>query len=146
MRSYVFAGNFADSRSQRSHSGKATTCLMACGATERWRKPTPSCNGADRSCNITPPRKRADFQHGSSLRKNLRTFKRGKQMNVDSSMCASSGQQTRRLPASIVKAMRQNRCDRLRSRRASERLEPDEGKLSRPVQENSPAQAKRELN
>ena len=31
-----------------------------CGATERWRKPRPPCNEADRSCNITPPRKRAD--------------------------------------------------------------------------------------
>jgi hypothetical protein len=27
-----------------------------------WRKPMPLCNGADRSCNITPPCKRADFQ------------------------------------------------------------------------------------
>jgi len=27
-----------------------------------WRKRMPSCNGADRGCNITPPRKRADFQ------------------------------------------------------------------------------------
>jgi len=27
-----------------------------------WKKRRPSCNGADRSCNITPPCKRADFQ------------------------------------------------------------------------------------
>lgn len=27
-----------------------------------WRKRRPFCNGADRSCNITPPCKRADFQ------------------------------------------------------------------------------------
>jgi hypothetical protein len=27
-----------------------------------WKKPRPFCNGADRSCNITPPCKRADFQ------------------------------------------------------------------------------------
>jgi len=38
---------------------------------ERWRKQTPLCNGVDRSCDITPPRKRADFQQGRSLRENL---------------------------------------------------------------------------
>jgi len=27
-----------------------------------WKKRTPFDNGTDRSCNITPPRKRADFQ------------------------------------------------------------------------------------
>lgn len=27
-----------------------------------WRKRRPFCNGTDRSCNITPPCKRADFQ------------------------------------------------------------------------------------
>ena len=27
-----------------------------------WRKRRPLCNGTDRSCNITPPCKRADFQ------------------------------------------------------------------------------------
>jgi len=27
-----------------------------------WRKRMPPCNRADRSCNITPPRNRADFQ------------------------------------------------------------------------------------
>jgi len=27
-----------------------------------WRKRRSFCNGTDRSCNITPPRKRADFQ------------------------------------------------------------------------------------
>jgi hypothetical protein len=27
-----------------------------------WRKRMPFCNGADRSCNITPLRKQADFQ------------------------------------------------------------------------------------
>jgi hypothetical protein len=27
-----------------------------------WRKRRPLCNGADRSCNITSPCKRADFQ------------------------------------------------------------------------------------
>jgi len=27
-----------------------------------WRKLMPFCNGADRSCNIIPPCKRADFQ------------------------------------------------------------------------------------
>ena len=31
-------------------------------AEERWKKPMPFCNGADRGWNITPPRKRADFQ------------------------------------------------------------------------------------
>ena len=47
-------------------------------AEERWRKPVPPCNGADRSCNITPPRKQADFQQGRALREswwNLSTRK-----------------------------------------------------------------------
>lgn len=40
-------------------------------ATERSRKPKPSGNRTDRSCNFTPPCKRGDFQHGRSLRENL---------------------------------------------------------------------------
>ena len=35
---------------------------MGCRATERWRKRKPPGNGADRSCNLTPPRKRADHE------------------------------------------------------------------------------------
>ena len=54
-----------------SEEGQPQGRLTRCGATERWRKPTPLCNGADRSADITPPRKRADFQHGRSLRENL---------------------------------------------------------------------------
>jgi hypothetical protein len=41
-----------------------------------WRKPKPLCNGADRS-DITPPRKRADFQWVVRDERTRRTFRGG---------------------------------------------------------------------
>ena len=60
-------------------------------------------------------------------------------MNVDHSACASSGKApkserlVRRLQARIVKVTRAIPVDRPCSRGALQWLEPDEGKLSRPV-------------
>jgi len=42
-----------------------------------WKKPRPLCNGADRSCNITPPCKRADFQLVVRDERTGRTFTGG---------------------------------------------------------------------
>ena len=46
-------------------------------AEERWRKPTPSCNGTDRGWNMAPPRKRADFQQVVHHENAGRTFAGG---------------------------------------------------------------------
>jgi hypothetical protein len=43
-----------------------------------WRKPKPLGNRVDRSCNITPPRKRADFQMVRNYENARRTFSRRK--------------------------------------------------------------------
>ncbi len=57
-----------------------------------WKKRRPLCNGADRDCNITPPRKRADFQRVVRDERTRRTFTGGnQQMNAEQSACASSG-------------------------------------------------------
>ena len=42
-----------------------------------WRKQRPFCNGTDRSCNITPPCKRADFQRVVRDERAGRTFTGG---------------------------------------------------------------------
>ena len=43
-------------------------------ANERWKKPKPLGNRADRGWNITLPRKRADFQSVVTDEKASRTF------------------------------------------------------------------------
>ncbi|KAA2442057.1 hypothetical protein EAI27_11615 [Alistipes onderdonkii] len=60
------------------------SCLQAGKPTARnaeWgagmgtqKKRMPSCNGADRSFNVTPPRKRADFCEVTLYKKLCRTF------------------------------------------------------------------------
>ena len=42
-----------------------------------WRKRRPFCNGTDRGCNITSPRKRADFQRVVRHEKTGRTDEGG---------------------------------------------------------------------
>jgi len=42
-----------------------------------WRKRMPLCNGADRSCDITPLRKQADFQQVVVDEKTYRIFEGG---------------------------------------------------------------------
>jgi hypothetical protein len=44
--------------------GAGVAARHAVGAAGKgcWRKRMPFCNGADRSCDITPLRKQADFQ------------------------------------------------------------------------------------
>lgn len=42
-----------------------------------WKKPTPSGNRLDRGCNITLPRKRADFQRVIRDERTRRTFTGG---------------------------------------------------------------------
>jgi hypothetical protein len=45
-------------------SGAGVAARHAAGAAGKgcWRKRMPFCNGADRSCDMTPLRKQADFQ------------------------------------------------------------------------------------
>jgi len=56
-----------------------STVRSAEGVTGRgcWRKPKPPGNQADRGCNITPPRKRADFQRVVHDERAGRTFAGG---------------------------------------------------------------------
>jgi len=42
-----------------------------------WKKRMPLCNGADRSCDITPLRKQADFQQVVVDEKTYRIFEGG---------------------------------------------------------------------
>ncbi len=67
-------------------------------AEERWRKPRPSCNRADRGCRFNSCR--ASGPTSSKVvryERTCRTFVREeKQMNVDLSMCASSGKAAHR--------------------------------------------------
>ena len=54
-----------------SVSARATVGVAGRG---NWKKRMPLCNGADRSCNITPPCKRADFQSVVRDERTNRTF------------------------------------------------------------------------
>ena len=47
------------------------------GQTDRWSKPKPFGNRTDRGWNITPPRKRADFQQVVRYESAGRTFEGG---------------------------------------------------------------------
>ena len=53
-------------------------CAVEVAGEGRWRKRMPSCNGADRSCNVTPLRKQADFQLVVDDERTYRTFAGGK--------------------------------------------------------------------
>lgn len=59
----------------RSHEGAGALARAAVGIAGKgsWRKRTPPCNGADRRCNITLPRKRAHFQSVVRDEKDCRT-------------------------------------------------------------------------
>jgi hypothetical protein len=57
-------------------SASARTTVGVAGR-GNWRKQMPLCNGADRSCNITLPCKRADFQSVVHDERTHRTFTGG---------------------------------------------------------------------
>ena len=63
----------------RPGTGAGASARHADGVAGRgnWKKRTPLGNRADRSCNITPPRKRADFQSVAHDEKAGRTFTGG---------------------------------------------------------------------
>ena len=94
-----------------------------------WRKRMPLCNGADRSCNITPPCKRADFQrviHDEKLaepsqeetaneRRSIRVCilrPSGRWDQIDWTRCE---RQVRRLQARIVKAIQEGRWGKVKA-------------------------------
>ena len=128
-------------------AGRAARLAVGWRAEERWKKPRPSGNGTDRGWNITPPRKRADFQPVVRYESAGRTFPgRKSQMNVEQSTCASSARaqqwdqidwdrcerRVRRLQARIVKATREStRVEPVPRSGALSRLEPYEVRISR---------------
>jgi hypothetical protein len=61
------------------HTGAGESARNAVGMAGRgdWKKRRPLCNGVDRSCNMTLPRKRADFQMVVHDEKTSRTFTGG---------------------------------------------------------------------
>lgn len=63
----------------RPGSGASASARTTAGVAGRgnWKKQTPLCNGADRSCNITSPCKRADFQSVVRDERTYKTFKGG---------------------------------------------------------------------
>jgi hypothetical protein len=83
----VEAGADSFMSSQSNIANPTSRLLLKAGASARntygmagrrcWRKPRPFCNGTDRSCNITPPCKRADFQRVVRDETAGRTFTRG---------------------------------------------------------------------
>jgi hypothetical protein len=58
-------------------AGVIARCAVEVADRGCWIKRRPFCNGADRSCNITPPCKRADFQPVIRDERTRRTFTGG---------------------------------------------------------------------
>ena len=57
-----------------NEAGAPARDTVAMAGKGSWRKQRPPCNGADRSGNITPPRKRADFQQVVRYERTGRTY------------------------------------------------------------------------
>jgi len=76
--SVLFIRNIVNLSSRPSWAG--ATARYADGVSGRgfWRKPMPLCNRADRSCNITPLRKQADFQMVVRYERTCKIFIGGK--------------------------------------------------------------------
>ena len=72
-----FKQNRINPTSRRIPAGVTARCAVEVAGKGGWRKRTPLCNGADRSCNITPLRKQADFQLVVDDEKTSRTFAGG---------------------------------------------------------------------
>jgi hypothetical protein len=53
---------FRPSPANRSWAGASARNANGMAGRGSWKKRKPLCNGADKSWNITPPCKRADFQ------------------------------------------------------------------------------------
>ena len=115
-----------------SGAGASARAAVATPGRGCWKKRMPPCNGADRSCNITPLREQARFQRVVHYETAGRTSKRGKwQMNAEKQISAgaSSGKtpdgeqldwpsherQVRRLQARLAKATREKRRGRVKS-------------------------------
>ena len=64
--------------SRRFLAGATARCAVETAGEGGWRKRMPFCNGTDRSCNITPLRKQADFQLVVDDERTYRIFAGGK--------------------------------------------------------------------
>ena len=54
--------NMVNPSSRLTEAGVIARCADGMPGRGCWKKPRPFCNGTDRSCNIAPPCKRANFQ------------------------------------------------------------------------------------
>jgi hypothetical protein len=72
----LFERNMVNPTSRLLEAGVSARNAVGMAGRGCWRKPTPSCNGADRSRN-TSPRKRADFQRVVPDKNAGRTFTGG---------------------------------------------------------------------
>lgn len=69
--------NMVNPSSRLSEAGGIARCAAGMPGRGCWKKRMPFCNGTDRSCNITPPCKRADFQPVMRDERTGRTFTGG---------------------------------------------------------------------
>ena len=68
---------FRPAPADRSRAGASARNADGMAGRGCWKKPMPLCNGTDRSWNITPPCKRADFQRVVGDERTRRTFTGG---------------------------------------------------------------------
>jgi len=119
-----------NSTSRLVEAGTPQRVLRGWRAEERWRKQMPSCNRMDRSCGFNFAAQAGRLPAWSIVTRELvEPSQKEKQMNVDSSMCASLGEathwdqmnwpkcerQVRRLQARIVKATRKSRWGKVQA-------------------------------
>jgi len=93
LRHFVsFKRNRVNPMSRPIGAGAAVRHAVETAGRGGWRKRMPLCNGADRSCDITPLRKQADFQLVVVDERTYRIFAGGNsKLNAEQSTCASSG-------------------------------------------------------
>jgi len=72
-----FERNRINPTSRRIPAGVIARCAVEVAGKGGWKKRMPLCNGTDRSCNITPLRKQADFQLVVDDERTRRTFAGG---------------------------------------------------------------------
>lgn len=69
--------NMVNPSSRLTEAGDIARCAAGMPGRGCWKKRMPFCNGTDRSCNITPPCKRADFQPVTRDERTGRTYTGG---------------------------------------------------------------------
>jgi hypothetical protein len=75
--SVLLERNMENPSSRLEEAGDAARRAVGVTGRGSWKKPTPFCNGTDRSCNITPLRKQAHFQPVVGDETACRTFTGG---------------------------------------------------------------------